>query len=73
VQSLQQQLAEANQKMGEMQRSADADRQAWLSDKRELENMIVEMTTSEQSVEQDRVLRDSTVRELEERTKVSYL
>ena len=47
-----------------------ADREAWLADKKTLEDTIVDLTTSEKAFTEDRLSRESAVQQQEERVKV---
>jgi nucleoprotein TPR len=71
ITSFQQDLAQATARVSEIQQAADADRAAWLSDKRTLEDTIVDMSTSE--TDTDRAMQETVVRQLEERVKVRYI
>jgi len=55
----------------ELQKTVEAERVAWMNDKKTLEDAIVDMTTSEKHSENDRTTREQEVRQLEERAKVS--
>jgi nucleoprotein TPR len=65
--AVQQELTQLQQKSSEQQRIFDAERAAWLQDKKTLEGAIFELTTSEKSSESERASRDDEVRRLEER------
>lgn len=52
---------------------ADEEREAWRDDKKTLEDTIVDLTSSEKHIAEDRSSRDSEIREQEERAKVSNL
>lgn len=66
----QEELAQLKGKQDELQKTFDADRAAWASDKKTLEDTIVDLSTSERNAETDRSSREDDIRQLEERTKV---
>ncbi|KAI0081625.1 hypothetical protein K474DRAFT_1635534 [Panus rudis PR-1116 ss-1] len=65
----QQELSQLSAKYNELQRTLESERAAWASDKKTLEDAIVDITASEKSTESDRVSREETIRQLEERAK----
>ena len=67
----QEELAQLKGKQDELQKTFDAERAAWVSDKKTLEDTIVDLSTSERNAETDRSSREDDIRQLEERTKVS--
>ena len=67
----QEELAQLKGKQDELQKTFDADRAAWASDKKTLEDTIIDLSTSERNAETDRSSREDDIRQLEERTKVS--
>ena len=57
-------------KYNELQRTFETERTAWATDKKTLEDTIVDMSTSEKNSENDRASRESEVRQQEERARV---
>lgn len=51
-------------------RVADEEREAWRDDKKTLADTIVDLTSSEKHIAEDRSLRDSEIHEQEESAKV---
>ncbi|KAJ6452550.1 hypothetical protein C8R47DRAFT_265654 [Mycena vitilis] len=66
-----QELAQSSAKYNELQKSFATERDAWTNDKRVLEDTIVDLGTSEKHSESDRSSRETELRQLEERAKVS--
>lgn len=71
LQSVQVERTQMAEKLGELQHTYDAERTAWMNDKKTLEDTIVDMSTSEKHTETDRELRESEARSQEERARVS--
>ncbi|EIN12937.1 hypothetical protein PUNSTDRAFT_97919 [Punctularia strigosozonata HHB-11173 SS5] len=69
--AVQQELAQASQKYTELKSSYDSDRAAWASDKKTLEDTIVDMSTSEKHSESDRVLFEAELRQQQDRVKAA--
>ena len=63
-------LAEIRAQYNDAQKSFEAERTAWINDKKNLEDMIVDMSTSEKHSESDRNSREQELRNLEDRAKV---
>jgi len=63
-------FAEIRGKLNEQQKSFEAERIAWINDKKTLEDTIVDLTTSEKQTESDRNFREQELKDLEERAKV---
>lgn len=59
--------------LADAKRVADEEREAWRDDKKTLEDTIVDLTSSEKHIAEDRSSRDSEIREQEERAKVRNL
>ena len=53
-----------------MKRTFDEERESWANDKRTLEDTLVELTTSEKHIAEDRTSHDAEIRQQEERAKV---
>ena len=70
VQAVQQELAQMTQKHTDLQRTLETERVAWATDRKTLEETIIDMSTSERNSENDRVSRESEVREQEQRARV---
>ena len=70
VQAVQQELAQMTQKNTDLQRTLETERIAWATDRKTLEDTIIDMSTSERNSENDRVSRESEVREQEQRARV---
>lgn len=66
-----QELAQFNAKHNELQKSFETERTAWLTDKKVLEDTIVDLGTSEKHSESDRTSRENEVRQLEDRARVA--
>jgi len=71
LQLAQEELAQLKGRQDELQKALDAERAAWVSDKKTLEDTIIDLSTSERNAETDRSSREGDIRELEERAKVS--
>jgi nucleoprotein TPR len=54
----------------ELTRKYEADHAAWASDKKTLEETIVDLSTSDKQSESDRASWEASIREQEERAKV---
>ena len=65
-------LAEIRAKFDEQQKAFEAERTAWIIDKKTLEDTNVDLSTSEKQTESDRNSREQQLSALEERAKVSY-
>jgi len=63
-------LAEIRVQYNDAQKSFEAERTAWINDKKTLEDTIVDMSTSEKHSESDRNSREQELRNLEDRAKV---
>jgi nucleoprotein TPR len=61
---------QAKLKHHELQQSLEAERVAWLNDKKTLEDTIVDMSVLEKHSQGDRTLRENAIQEQEERVKV---
>lgn len=70
VQAMQQELAQMTQKNTDLQRTLETERVAWTTDRKTLEDTIIDMSTSERNSENDRVSRESEVKEQEQRARV---
>jgi len=66
-------LAEIRAQHNDAQKSFEAERTTWISDKKTLEDTIVDMSTSEKHSESDRSSREQELRSLEDRAKVRWL
>ncbi len=71
LQLAQEELAQPKGRQDKLQKALDAERAAWVSDKKTLEDTIIDLSTSERNAETDRSSREGDIRELEERAKVS--
>ncbi|KII91087.1 hypothetical protein PLICRDRAFT_28915 [Plicaturopsis crispa FD-325 SS-3] len=71
LQSVQVERTQMAEKLGELQHTYDAERTAWMNDKKTLEDTIVDMSTSEKHTETDRELRESEARSQEERARAA--
>ena len=60
-------MAQLTQKNVELQRAAEAERAAWLQEKKTLEGTIWDLTSSERNSETNRVSHEDEVRQLNER------
>ena len=67
---VQQELTASREAMAEMKRTFDEERESWANDKRTLEDTLVELTTSEKHIVEDRTSHDAEIRQQEERAKV---
>ena len=63
-------LADATARYDELQKISETQRSTWLADKKQLEDTIVDMSTSEKHQESDRASRETEVKQLEDRAKV---
>lgn len=72
LQAVQEEATQFNTRYNELQRTLETERAAWLNDKKTLEDTIVDMSTSEKNVESDRSLRESEMRQHQERAAVSF-
>jgi len=63
-------LRQSTSKFSELQRTLESERQVWVSDKKTLEDTIVDLSTSEKTSETDRSARESEVRQQEQRALV---
>ena len=70
LQSVQDEAAQITVRHTEIQHTLENERAAWLSDKKTLEDTIVDMSTSEKHSESDRSLREMEARRQEERANV---
>lgn len=66
-------LAQVTAKYTDMQKSFETERLAWLTDKKTLEDTIVDMSTSEKHSESDRSSRENEVRQQKERAQARAL
>ena len=73
LQLAQEELTQLKGRQDELQKALDVERAAWVSDKKTLEDTIVDLSTSERNAETDRSSREDDIRQLEERAKVSIL
>ncbi|CAA7262954.1 unnamed protein product [Cyclocybe aegerita] len=64
-------LAELRTQYNEIQKTFEAERTAWINDKKTLEDTIVDMSTSEKHSESDRSTREQEMRSLEDRAKAA--
>ncbi|TFK52180.1 hypothetical protein OE88DRAFT_1367940 [Heliocybe sulcata] len=71
VQTAQEELRVATLKQHEAEQTLATERTAWLTDKRTLEETIIDITTAEKNSETDRSSRETEVRELEQRIKAA--
>ncbi|KAF9452906.1 hypothetical protein P691DRAFT_659626 [Macrolepiota fuliginosa MF-IS2] len=71
LQVLQQELEQVKAKYQELQKAFDTERAAWASDKKTLEDTIVDMSTSEKHSEEDRNKWERDLRTQEELAKVA--
>ncbi|TFY64347.1 hypothetical protein EVJ58_g2677 [Rhodofomes roseus] len=71
LQAVQQELDQLSQKHAELQRTLETDRIAWANDRKTLEDTIIDMSTSERNTENDRVSRESEVRQQEQRARAA--
>ncbi|KAI0736332.1 hypothetical protein C8Q72DRAFT_803970 [Fomitopsis betulina] len=71
LQAVQQELAQWTQKSTDLQRTLETERVAWTNDRKILEDTIIDMSTSERNTENDRVSRESEVREQEQRARAA--
>ncbi|KAI0062383.1 hypothetical protein BV25DRAFT_683663 [Artomyces pyxidatus] len=69
--SLTQELQKSQEALAESQRILDTERDAWENDKKTLEDTIVDLTTAEKNVADDRTSRDAEVHAQEERVKAA--
>ena len=69
MQTVQQELQQLSHQNAELQRTLQTERAAWSQDKKTLEDTIVELSTSDQSIEDERAAHANEVRQLEERAK----
>ncbi|OJA16044.1 hypothetical protein AZE42_05491 [Rhizopogon vesiculosus] len=67
LRSVEEDLRQSASKFSELQRTLESERQAWASDKKTLEDTIVDLSTSERTSETDRSARESEVRQQEQR------
>ena len=65
-------LAEIRGKFNEQQKALEAERTAWINDKKTLEDTNVDLSTSGKQTESDRNSREQELSALEERAKVSF-
>jgi nucleoprotein TPR len=70
---VQEETAQLKLKHQELQQTLETERAAWLTDKKTLEDTLVDMSTVEKHLESDRTLRESTAHEQEERIKASLV
>ncbi|KAI0310134.1 TPR/MLP1/MLP2-like protein-domain-containing protein [Amylostereum chailletii] len=68
---VEEELAKSKEALTEIQRSFEVEREAWLNDKKTLEDTIVDLTTSEKAIAEDRTSRESAVQQQEERVKAA--
>jgi nucleoprotein TPR len=71
LQSVQDETTQIDSRYTELQRIVERERAAWLSDKKTLEDTIVDMSTSEKHSESDRSFRETEAHRQEERANVS--
>ena len=65
-------LAEIRAKFNKQQKALEAERTAWIDDKKTLEDTIVDLSTSGKQTESDRNSREQELSALEDRAKVSF-
>ena len=70
MQAVQEESTQLKNKHDELQKTFDVERTAWTSDKKMLEDTIVDLSTTEKNAETDRSSREDEIRQLEERAKV---
>jgi nucleoprotein TPR len=73
LQFVREEAAQLNVRYTEVQRALESERVVWLSDKKTLEDTIVDMSTSEKHSESDRSLRETEAHRQEERANVCYI
>ena len=66
MQSVQEETTQLTTRYTELQCTLESERAAWLSDKKTLEDTIVDMSTSEKHSESDRSLRETEAHRQEE-------
>ncbi|KZT67236.1 hypothetical protein DAEQUDRAFT_729270 [Daedalea quercina L-15889] len=71
LQTVQQELSQVSQKHTELQRTLETERIAWVTDRKTLEDTIIDMSTSERNSENDRASRDTEVKQQQERTRAA--
>ncbi|KAF8340155.1 hypothetical protein F5887DRAFT_919553 [Amanita rubescens] len=71
LQLAQEELTQLKGRQDELQKALDAEHAAWVSDKKTLEDTIVDLSTSERNTETDRSSREDDIRQLEERAKAT--
>jgi nucleoprotein TPR len=63
-------LEETRASLAETKRAFESAREEWQADKKTLEDTIVDMTTAEKNLAEDRLIRESDVHAHEERVRV---
>ncbi|KZT09250.1 uncharacterized protein LAESUDRAFT_545404 [Laetiporus sulphureus 93-53] len=71
LRTAQQELAQVTRNNAELQRSLDTERVAWANDRKTLEDTIVEMSTSERAIENDRESREREIGQIEQQAKAA--
>ncbi|KAF9077487.1 hypothetical protein BDP27DRAFT_1397327 [Rhodocollybia butyracea] len=71
LQAIQSELTELNTQHHDLQKQYEEERIAWANDKKTLEDTIVDLSTSEKVSENDRTVRESEVKQQEQRAKAA--
>ena len=72
LRAVQSELVQMTEQQHSLQQTLDTERSAWANDRRTLEDTIVDLSTSEQHSLSDRTVRETEVRQQEERAKVRF-
>jgi nucleoprotein TPR len=72
LRAVQAELVQMAEQEHSLQSTLDTERTAWANDRRTLEDTIVDLSTSEQHSLSDRTVRETEVRQQEERAKVRF-
>ncbi|KAK2465728.1 hypothetical protein APHAL10511_002272 [Amanita phalloides] len=71
LKEVREELSQLRGRHDEIRKTFDTERTAWASDKKTLEDTIIDLSTSEKNAETDRSSRENEIRHLEERTKAA--
>lgn len=71
LKNAEQELAQTRASLSETKRTFESAREEWQADKKTLEGAIVDMTTAEKNLAEDRISRESDAQAHEERVRVS--
>lgn len=70
LKNVEQELEQTRTSLAETKRAFESAREEWQADKKTLEDAIVDMTTAEKNLAEDRLSRESDARAFEERVRV---